>query len=133
MQHDVSKITNRIKAAPRRALRIIRRAVHGEVGEQIWIDVPCERCEKERCRLLGLRHPQPDWGTAAWFHPPPIAALPAFSHPPVPQRAPEWLIRAAELWAAKQKHPSPPVSVDPLGEEEPSSSWSTGSGGSAPF
>ena len=109
------------------------RLLHGKLGEKIWLDIPCERCEKERCRRLGLKYPQPDWGTAAWLHPQPDTALPAFSVPPMHDRVPEWLVQAADLWASKvDKRPAYPESVEPSGEEEPSS-WSTGSGGSAPF
>ena len=86
-----------------RTLSLVRRVVHGKPGEKIFLDVPCERCEKARCERLGLRYPQPDWGTAAWFHPPPDTALTAFTRPPLPppDRVPKKLVRAADAWAAK--------------------------------
>ena len=119
----------------------LNRIVHGKPGEKIFIDVPCERCEKERCRLLGLNYPQPDWGTSAWVHPQPVAVLPAFTRPPMPPSdgVPKWLVRAADAWAAKaldataDKRPVYPSSVEPPYEEQPSPTGRPASGGSAPF
>lgn len=138
MQDELPK---RIEGASVRTVHLIRRVVHGKQGEKIWIDVPCERCEKERCRLLGLNYPQPDWGTSAWVHPQPVAILPAFTRPPMPPSdgVPKWLVRAADAWAAKaldataDKRPVYPSSVEPPYEEQPSPSGRPGSGGSAPF
>jgi hypothetical protein len=139
MKHDLSAHR---EGPVRRTRNLVDRIVHGEPSEKIVLDIPCERCERYRCFLLGLKHPQPDWGTAAWVHPQPDTTLPAFTRPPVPptERVPMWLVRAADSLAARAldatavKHPAYPVSVEPSQEEQqPSPSGSVGSGGSAPF
>jgi hypothetical protein len=114
MQHDASaqeKSRFRIRAR-------VNRIVHGKPGRKIVLDVPCERCEKARCRRLGLRFPQPGWGSPEWVHPPRDDAFPAFT----PRAAPvsDFLLRAVDKLSQRLLDASadPRVPLLPHGEND---------------
>jgi hypothetical protein len=144
MQNDASAHR---EGRARRIRNFVSRIVHGKSGIKITLDVPCEQCEKARCRLNGIQFPQPDWGTPAWVHPPMDFAYPPFTVRDQPDHAPQWLSRLADSWAAMADSGAPklmdgaadqgpaysPSEEPPNQGQQPSPSGSATTGGSAPF